>query len=437
MLSQAQPWPDVSGYGSWTTEVLRLVDDAFGPVRGLRGFRMGAPQPPYWVFISEFARTPIGRWYGGNPAGAAGTSVDAGEAYVRCLGEIAERYSALSAVVEGVVRPVDPELMSLFPRCAGDEDCAPELKGQWPDAGVTHVATGRLSDGARVEIPAGFVHLSFESRTEPRLTFPISSGLAFDPSLEVALWRGICEVAERDALMMTWLCRRRVSELDVRPGRSMPDPLADRVERVQGSSLEPRFFDITTDFDVPTACCVLTGERFPYLTMGTACREDMAVACAKALDEAVSIRVAVSGAEDFVPVSLDDFSWIDELDRHAQLYAAGYLREALDFLLDSEAPLVALDDTSEPGKLRFPSTHDDLHKIAMHLDDMGLTVLWADVTAPELVGHGHVVKVVIPQMIPLSQFHAVRWLATPRLRGAELGVEVSATSFNRYPHPFA
>jgi ribosomal protein S12 methylthiotransferase accessory factor len=389
------------------------------------------------VFLSEFARTPIGSWYGGIPAGAAGTSVDAVEAYVRCLGEVAERYSALSAAVQGVVRPVDPDLMSMFPRCAPDETCPPELKGQWPVGGVTHVETTRLSDGAHIEIPAGFVHLSYTSRTEPRLTFPISTGLAFDPSLEVALWRGICEVAERDALMMAWLHRRCVAELDVRPGGALPDPLADRVQRVQRSSLEARFFDITTDFDVPTACCVLTGERFPHVTVGTACREDMAAACAKALDEAVSTRVAVSGAEDFVPASLDDFGWMDELDHHAQLYAAGYLREGLDFLLDGEAPLVALDEASEQDEPRRPATHDELRKIAKHLDEIGLTVLWTDVTAPELIGHGHVVKVVIPQMIPLSQFHSARWLATPRLLDAEMGFNASTMSFNRYPHPFS
>ena len=38
----------------------------------------------------------------------------------------------------------------------------------------------------------------------------------------------------------------------------------------------------------------------------------------------------------------------------------------------------------------------------------------------------------MPEMVPLSQSHATRWLATPRL-AAVLG----DTEPNLYPHPFA
>lgn len=196
---------------------------------------MAHPEPAYWVFAGDFTRTPVGNWFGGYPTGAAGASIDADEALLRCLGEVAERYSAMTAPVDGTLRWVSPELMRKLPRCAADENCSPVLRGKVPETPVTHVPVTRLADGVNVEVPAGYVHLTFHSRSEPVMTTSISSGLAFDPSLVRALWRGICEVAERDALMLTWWQRRSAAEIDLgcgignRPGLS--SRLADRLTR--------------------------------------------------------------------------------------------------------------------------------------------------------------------------------------------------------------
>jgi ribosomal protein S12 methylthiotransferase accessory factor len=441
MPSQVPAWPDVARHGAWTTTVLGWADEEYGPVSVLGGVRMADPEPAFWVFAGDFTRIPVGSWFGGKPAGAAGASVDAEEALLRCLGEVAERYSALTAPIEGVVQQVDAALQRLFPRCAADEECSPLLRGSVPEEPVTHVTMTRLVDGARVDVPAGYVHLSFLA-DEPVLTTPISSGLAFDTSLETALWRGICEIAERDALMLTWWQRRAVREIDpdaaggASLGPSYPR-LVDGLSRVAAVSMRARFFDITTDFAVPTVVCVLTGDRHPFLTVGAACRSDPAGACAKALDEAVAVRLAMHGAEDFAPPSLDDFTWLDDLDQHAKLYAAGHLREAFDFLLEGDQPPITLAEMSGRPTLGHPRTMAELCDAARELQGLGLTVLWTDLTAPELQPHGLVVKVVVPQMVPLSQLHRARWLGTPRLRRPDDEAEPLAASFNPFPHPFA
>ena len=74
---------------------------------------------------------------------------------------------------------------------------------------------------------------------------------------------------------------------------------------------------------------------------------------------------------------------------------------------------------------------------ALELEGLGLTVLWHDVTAPELVGIGHVVKVVVPQMVPLSIRHDVRWLGTGALLAAAGLEKPRAADFNPIPHPLA
>jgi ribosomal protein S12 methylthiotransferase accessory factor len=409
----------------------------------MHGTRLTPPEPAYWLFGAELARTPIGSWFSeGGPTGAAGTSIDPEEALVRCLGEVAERYSALTAPIDGILRRVDPELMARLPRCAPDERCPPTFRGEMPESPVTHVPITRLVDGASVEIPAGYVHQAFQTRGEPLLTTPISTGLAFDPSLETAIWRGLCEVAERDAMMLTWWKRRPAPEIDMslrsKAGAThLPAHLVDRLERLEAASLRARFFDITTDFGIPTVFCVLESEKFPYRIVGACCRDDLGAACTKALDEAVAVRQVVGDPDAFTPRSLQEFDWITQLDEHAQLYAHGHLTHAFDFLLETCTAPTSFADTAARPDLRQPNWSQDLHAAARDLEAIDLTVLWADVTAPELDGLGRVVKVVVPEMIPLSQLHSARWLATPRLARPANDIEFQTASFNPFPHPFA
>lgn len=417
--------------------VLDWIDARFGPVTSLRGRRMNAPEPAYWLFGADLARTPVGSWFSAvGQTGAAGTSVDADEALVRCLGELAERYSALTAPIDGTRRPVDPDLMALLPRCADDEDCPPSLRGRPPDVPVTHAPMTRLTDGAGIDVPAGYAHLAFQAVDEPVVATPISTGLAFDPAVHTAVWRGLCEVAERDAMMLTWWLRRAAPEIDVQSdSAAVPTRLVDRLDRLAAVRLRARFFDITTDFGVPTVFCVLDGDEFPRRIVGACCRTDLGTACAKALDEAVAVRQAVRGPEAFDVVSHTDFAWITELEHHAKLYAHGHLPEAFDFLLARGENPVPFAEIAKRHTSAQPDSWADLVSVAGDLHAAGLTVLWTDVTAPELDGVGRVVKVVVPEMVPLSQWHRARWLATPRL--TQGGGGSTAAAFNPYPHPFA
>ena len=115
-MGRSATWPDVERFGAWTSAVLDWVDPQYGPVTELHGLRLVEPEPAYWLFGAELARAPVGTWFSGAaPTGAAGTSIEPDEALIRCLGEIAERYSAMNASVTGELRRVDPELMALLP----------------------------------------------------------------------------------------------------------------------------------------------------------------------------------------------------------------------------------------------------------------------------------------------------------------------------------
>jgi ribosomal protein S12 methylthiotransferase accessory factor len=79
----------------------------------------------------------------------------------------------------------------------------------------------------------------------------------------------------------------------------------------------------------------------------------------------------------------------------------------------------------------------DLVGLATRMSGQGLTAIVLDLIAPETRSFGATVKVLVPEMVPLSQDHRARWLATPRLVAAATFATDIEKNFNPYPHPFA
>lgn len=419
-------------------EVLSWADSRFGPVHSVTGVKLVGPEPPWWVYTAMLGRAPVGTWYSHQRAGAAGTSIEPREARDRFLGELLERYSALNAPIESTLAVADADgITSRLPRCASDEPCPPTFRSIPPEMPLTHVPVQRLSNAEVLPMPAGFVHLGFwPEAPELPVTLPISTGLAFDRSLARAIWRGLCEVAERDAMMLTWWQRRTVPEIDC-SGDGVPEPLMSRLGRLASVQLEARFFDISVDFDVPTVFCVLSGPRYPRVVVGASCKSDPGAACAKAVDEAVSARVSLRGTEGFLPPSREHFDWVTMLEHHPLLYAGGTLTHAFDFLLEAPHSRVPFADFAARGWWDAPDDMAALRSFAREREQSGFTILWTEQTAPEAADYGHVVKVIVPEMVPLSQSHQARWLATPRLQGAAGSPTAVSAAYNPFPHPFA
>jgi ribosomal protein S12 methylthiotransferase accessory factor YcaO len=67
--------------------------------------------------------------------------------------------------------------------------------------------------------------------------------------------------------MLMWWLRRASPEIVTRDS-DVPLALYDRLRRVAEVDLIVRFFDISTDFRVPTVFCILIGEEFSLLYHG-------------------------------------------------------------------------------------------------------------------------------------------------------------------------
>jgi ribosomal protein S12 methylthiotransferase accessory factor len=411
-----------------------LVDGRFGPILDVHRQRLGGSEPRWWLCSASLARYPIGSLFNDMPPTSAGTSINADEALGRAVGEALERYSALTTQIP-LVRATLREsgLNGRFAVCAPDEPCPWSFRAPPEDVPITQTPVRHLATEEPTLVPAVLVSLaSPPDATEPPIGLSISTGLAFHQELHQAIWRGLCEVIERDAVMTLWWLHQPVSEITL--GGRCPERIADRIERLRSYGFHARLYDITTELDVPTVFCVLLGERFPKLVVSAASRADPADACAKALDEVVSMRVALQA-------STHEASHVSEpaavrLVNHAQLYASNADDPAFDFLLRDEHPHLPYALFARRA-MQEPRDMEALSELSRRLAEDGLSVLWAEVTAPEVAELGFVVRVVVPELVPLSPDDRVRWLGTPRLL-RRAGIETATrAAFASYPHPFA
>ena len=74
---------------------------------------------------------------------------------------------------------------------------------------------------------------------------------------------------------------------------------------------------------------------------------------------------------------------------------------------------------------------DDLRFQAKKLQLQGFDVYYKDLTISEIKPVGVVYRVVIPQMMPLTQFHGTRWLSSLLTDNRTLA------DINPYPQPFS
>ncbi len=189
--------------------ILEWVNPRFGPISKFRGLRLDHPEPPWWLYQADLARN-IGKYYTPDTPAALGCSLDGDEAIRRALGESVERYTGYNSIRSAELTTIaarDSELLPLFPFCLPDEECSDNFKGAGigynENTMLTHTNARRLDNGEEVWIPAGEVHMAFwPKEPEPLISLPITAGLSFHSGPVKAIWSGICELAERDQMMI-------------------------------------------------------------------------------------------------------------------------------------------------------------------------------------------------------------------------------------------
>ncbi|MBT2454179.1 YcaO-like family protein [Streptomyces sp. ISL-86] len=371
----------------------------------------------------------------------AGGAVDPERAARLSVAEALERYATSIVQPDSVIWATGEELgddaidLHTLPRCSPAELAHPRALTFDVDttSPMRWVRGWSLTLEKPQWVPAVgvWMHIPPLSRGE-RYANPISTGCATHTDLAQALVNAVCEVVERDAIALTWYQRLALPRIEF---DAVPENLAPFLEKSRNSLVETVFFDATTDLGIPTVYSIDLTPNNEVLGQMVMCNTslDPADSIAKIIRESASSRIAMQVPRE-VPESVDDFLHVF----HGASYMGRPARRAdYDFILDTDARI----PFSELPTLTTGDSRQDLALLVERLKRAGCNVVAVECTTDEARDVGfRVVRVIIPELMPLSFTHRARFLAHPRLYEgpARMGHPVLGEGeINPLPQPFA
>ncbi|HEX4961192.1 MAG TPA: TOMM precursor leader peptide-binding protein [Thermoanaerobaculia bacterium] len=353
------------------------------------------------------------------------------DALVGAVGEAIERYSAsryrrsdllVAPYNEIADEAFDPRRLCLYAESQYDEPGFPFARFD-PEQPI-HWARGFwLDDRAPVWVPALPAFFNFQVGPPEYFCQVSSNGLAAGASVEDAALRALFELIERDAMMLTWMCRLPVRKIAIddslEPGaREVARLLAER-----GIAVELVLLD--AGIAIPTVVCLGfgNGETTPAVSAALACHPDPRVAARKAVLEQAHVQPYLCRIlrESKIPASPEE---VLSLDDHALYYVPAERRAAVDFLRGEGEP-VPLGD--------LPVRETSIEACVQQLSAAGLRAAAVDVTSPDVVHSPfRVARALGTDIQPIHFGERFRRLGNPRLTELLGGREL-----NPHPHPVA
>jgi len=405
----------------------------------------GAPR----IFNTSCLLASTKALFGANVPGATGAAGLTPEAAsLAAMGEAAERY-AIAAIPwhelhHATQNELGPEAIGIdaFHFYEAEQYRAPgfplmpwspELKVYWREC-------RSLLSGEKRYVPAPQIYVPYLYRDHVGrsdfVSMAVSTGAACHTSLDRARLGGLYECIERDAFMIAWMRRLPVARIEWEHDAHLS---AIYGRHYAGCNVVFHLFDLTLDIPVPTVLCIAEGLGAPgrIAVVGCATRATLHEACEKALLEAAQClswaHYLLTQRPDWKPTP--DYSNVIEFEDHVRLFLEPEMRQHLDFLMDTPRR-VRLSE-------RDSAQRSDAQLLRSALDAVrgaGLDVLETELTTRDVAEVGmHVVKVIVPGLVPLTADHKFPALASPRYREVprKLGLcGDEAVTFNPIPHPF-
>jgi ribosomal protein S12 methylthiotransferase accessory factor len=427
----------------------RVVDRISGIVRFVSEIPLEAGEPEIFNYSAKMCDSrkffPVGCY---DRNGGAGLTRE--DARMAALGEAIERYCSSIYFPDELLIGSYSELGRRTRALAPGEIAIfhPQQRGHigysWftEDTLLCWIGGSSITRNEPVLIPAclTFVpyHPFWAERGEQTIGPSITTGQAAASSYRDAVLRGIYEIVERDAFMITWLNRLTVPRIDIDSSPRVAEIFHTRLAR---PNLRYTLHSLATDLGIPSMLCVLIDTQYDpaMVCTGGASHLNPERAAVKALVEAVQTRewARYMGHRRKPFVVESDYSNLDDFDKHVLLYAYGDMSSAVEFLTDAPAirPFSDLPDCSTG------TVAGDLRRVKMLVESSGHEILVVDLTSEDVGQTGfRVVKVFIPEAQQIEGDHTHRLLGGCRLFEVprKLGYPVlsSISDFNPHPHPY-
>jgi ribosomal protein S12 methylthiotransferase accessory factor len=275
---------------------------------------------------------------------------------------------------------------------------------------------------------------------EPIIRLPITTGAAAGLNISDALYRGICEVVERDAFIIMYLNELSPPLVDL---SSLNDDLIETLlTRFRDANLEAYVYDITTDIPIPAFLCLLidrTGVG-PAISVGAKASLNPEEAILGCIEESQQsrhwLRTLKQDKTVKPPTRKTKWENISNLEQRGLLWSDVSMIPKLSFLLGAKKKSLSGD---LHNKKRGRS--DKLKTCLKILRERNQACYYVDVTTLDVEELGlKVVKVIMPKLQPLYLDERFRYWGGSRLRNVPkiLGQKKADAQerLNPIPHPF-
>lgn len=292
-------------------------------------------------------------------------------------------------------------------------------------------------------MPLQMITLSYDAlhkKEEPLLLTPISTGAAAHRTLDAAILRGLLEVIERDAFMITWVNKLAPDMIDA-------ESIADEEIKIVLASakryhIEMYFLSLPSDIPVHIILAVTidrTGGG-AAVTVGASAHFNIKSAILGAGGEAISGRMWTRASVDKkrkerVPLELD-ISSLDQSGRLAWWYPHERINDII-FLLNgkkkriNELPRYAYSESDNEGIM--------LERLVNILNKKNLEVFYFETLSEKLKKslNFYAVMVIVPGLQPMHLDESLPYFSGERLHTVpkKLGFNAHHTP-NATPHPF-
>jgi len=279
-------------------------------------------------------------------------------------------------------------------------------------------ATALTDSNAEVWLPASYVFLPYKYQEgETQISSQISTGLSASFDFDTAVLGSICEIIERETVMLTWLHNLPCAELSFSPTCWFSDVFAQRFAR---SGFEYHLCYAPGDLGLHTVFAMMVDKGRHVISTGSSTKPDPQQAALKALLETVQVRELLQS----IPKNRKPPKFHLELYQNIPLNPDLYRFFHVGFTQHSVGKETALT----------------LPELLANCKQAGIDVYVTDLTTADLADAGlKVVRVVMPQTVRLYREFELPYLGGKRLYEAPARMGFTALSeaeLNLQPHPF-
>ena len=428
----------------------QLVDGLTGIVSFVSDIERGRSDPEIFVSVAESGDLASFGFPGGHRriiGSGAGMTYD--EAFWASVGETVERYCLQSVPYEDLLVASWRELKDAGHEAVAPEDWAlfdpSQNQGRdffFPPFGKdTKVAWVRLDSlTRRVEtyVPACMVYFMVKPVEGAAVVSPgVSTGAACARSMAEGIFKGICEIVERDAFMIMWRNQLPCPRVEIDQQSGIYPLVREKFIR---HGFDYTIIQTTMDLGIPSFCGILRNTRHhpTRIIVGGSCHPDPERAVIKTLLELAQGIQWMNHLGEKTFQAEPGFTNVHTFDERMLLYAYGNHPEAFNFLLEGRE-VVKLSD------IRSVDQGSDRANIRRSVDLLAkkqIELLALDVTSEDVAGTGvSVMRVVAPQCEAMEGDYRAQFLGGKRWR--QVPVDTGYRSqpstlqdINPFPHPY-